>query len=730
MKQFMIALLLLLPGFLRGQGMWLPLYLEKQNEKDMQSLGLRLDADDIYAPAEASLKDAICQFSGGCTGEMISAEGLLLTNHHCGFDAIQGHSTLEHNYVDDGFWAKTRAEEKPTPGATAMFVTRMEDVTALALRNVVDGMGERDRQAQIEKNFADIRSITKKEKWEDLVIRPFYNGNQYFLFVTQTFRDVRLVGAPPSSIGKFGADTDNWVWPRHTGDFSLFRVYANKDNQPADYSPDNVPFRPRHFLPISLDGVGEGDFTMVFGFPGRTDEYLPAVAVQQTMAVIDPARVGLRARALKIMDESMRRDPAVKIAYVARYASIANAWKKWLGEMQGLEKVGAVAKKREYEAEFLRRVKNNADWNYRYGNLLPRLEQAYQEAEPYFLTRELYNEALVRNNELLATTAGLAGWIKTYDENGEAAFARKLKEIEQSLDEFYKDYRPEVDEAVNAALLEIYANGVRDDWGGGYIKAEAKRVAGGSGNGAIDYAGLARHLFANSVIASRDKMKALLARPAAEIVQTLKSDPAYQFWKAANDVYVGQVQPKAADFQAQINLLQRQYMAAQMAVFKEKRFFPDANSTLRLTYGRVAPYSPRDAVIYDERTYLGGVIEKYVPGDYEFDVPQKLRDLWKNKDFGRYADETGDVPVAFIGTNHTTGGNSGSPALDANGNLVGLNFDRVWEGTMSDINYDPALCRNIMVDMRYVLFIIDKFAGATNLIDEMKIVKGQRKKKK
>ena len=719
----LLFLLFFIPALLRGQGgMWVPLLLEKQNEKEMKSLGLKLDADDIYAISQPSLKDAICQFDGGCTGEMISPEGLLLTNHHCGFDAIQQLSTLENNYVENGYWAKNRAEELRAEGVTAVFISRMEDVTALAMQGVTESMAERDRQALIDKNLAQIRVNTKKDKWEDIITRPFYNGNQYYLFVTQTFKDVRFVGAPPSSIGKFGADTDNWVWPRHTGDFSMFRVYAGKDNQPAEYSKDNVPYHPKKFLSISLDGAEEGEFTMVYGFPGRTDEYLSEAGVRQVGEVLDPARVSVRDRALKILDGFMRKDPAVKIAYIAKYASISNAWKKWLGEMQGLKSYKALDKKRAYEAEFTSRVDKNADFKYRYANLLPRLRQLYQDIEPYALTRDYYLEACVRNNEILGLAASLNSWIETYDKNGEAFFAGKQKEATSGLESFYKDYRPEVDEAVFAGLMEIYAQNVRDEWGAGFVKTAAGKNGG--------YAGLASAIFKNSALANREKMNALLAEKPAAIAEALKNDPAYTLWKALNDAYQANVQPKLQELQPQINMLQRQYMAAQMQVFKEKRFFPDANSTLRLTYGRVDDYSPRDAVEYEDHTYLEGVMEKYVPGDYEFDVPKKLIDLWKSKDYGQYADAEGRMPVAFIATNHTTGGNSGSPALDANGNLVGLNFDRVWEGTMSDLNYDPAICRNIMVDLRYVLFIVDKYGGAGYLTREMKLVKGVKKRKK
>jgi hypothetical protein len=719
----LLFLLFLLPLTAKAQGgMWLPMYLEKNNAKELKNLGCKLEPRDIYAPNTPSLKDAICQFGGGCTAEIISAEGLLLTNHHCGFGAIQQLSSLEHNYIEDGFWSKSRAEELPAKGATATFVSRMEDVTLLALAGVSEGMGEKDRQGQIDKNLSQLRVNTKKEAWEEILIRPFYNGNQYYMFFTVTYKDLRFVGAPPSSIGKFGSDTDNWVWPRHTGDFSMFRVYADKNNHPAEYSKDNVPFKPKHFLPISLDGIDEGDFTMVYGFPGRTDEYLTGAAVQQAGEVLDPARVAIRERALKILDGYMRQDPAIKIAYVAKYAGIENAEKKWKGEMIGLKTYKALDKKNAYEADFTKRVEQNGDWKYRFGNLLPRLRQLYKDIEPYAYARDYYFEACVRNNELLTQVSGLNSWIESYDKNGELVFATKMKDVAGGLDGFYKNYRPEVDQAVFAALLEMFATHVRDEWGAGYAKAEAAKYGG--------YAGWADYIFKNSAFASQAKMKALLAEKPANAAATLKKDPAYLCWKALDEAYSTNVQPKLQEMQPNINLLQRQYMAAQMQVFKEKRFFPDANSTLRLTYGLVDGYNPRDALHYEYQTYLDGVMEKYIPGDYEFDVPKRLIELYQNKDYGQYAASDGRMPVAFLGTNHTTGGNSGSPALDANGNLIGLNFDRVWEGTMSDYNYDPTICRNIMVDARYVLFIIDKFGGAKNLIDEMKLVKGQKKKKK
>lgn len=711
-----LVLLLLLPVMLEAQGgMWIPLHLKRQNEKEMKSLGFKMKADDLYNPGKPSVMDAICQFNGGCTGEIISPQGLMLTNHHCGFGAIQSHSTLEHNYVDDGFWAKSKTEELPNPDATATFVKMIEDVSITALKGVTPDMTESSRQSMIDQNLKELRSRTKLKKGEAILIRPFYEGNQYFMFITVTYKDVRLVGAPPSSIGKFGADTDNWVWPRHTGDFSLFRVYMSPDSLPAEYSPKNIPLAPGHFLPISIDGLKEGDFTMVYGFPGRTTEYLPAVAVQQMVDVLNPARVNIRDKALKIMDGYMRTDPDVKIAYIAKQSSIANAWKKWLGEMQGLKNYGAVEKKQAYEKEFTARVTNNIDLNYKYGNLLPRMEAQYKAIEPYARARDYYLEIFVRNTEILSQAAGMSTWLKSYSEQGAPGFAAKIGSVRESFKDFYKDYRPKVDHDVFAALIEIYAKNVKAEWGAAIVESYAKQHGG--------YQSFADFIFKKSVLADEKAALALLDRSPEEIATALDKDPVVVFWRDVTKAYDDNVTPKIREIQPVINSMQRQYMAAQMEVFKEKRFFPDANSTLRVTYGQVKGSRPRDGVLYDYMTYLDGVMEKYVPGDYEFDVPKKLIDLYKSKDYGRYATKDGRIPVAILGTNHTTGGNSGSPALDAKGNLVGLNFDRVWEGTMSDVNYDPAICRNIMVDIRYVLFIIDKYAGAQNLIDEMKIVK-------
>ncbi|MEY4935219.1 MAG: hypothetical protein RIS64_1578 [Bacteroidota bacterium] len=698
-----------------GEGMWLPILLSQLNEAEMKKMGMKMSAEDIYSVNKGSLKDAIVLFGGGCTAEMISDKGLLLTNHHCGYDAIQQHSSLEHNYLDNGFWAKDGAQELQNKGLTATFIISMTDVSSAVLLGVTAELSEKERQSQIDKNLADVRKNTTLMAGQDVLIRPMFEGNQYFLFVTETYKDVRLVGAPPSSIGKFGSDTDNWVWPRHTGDFSIFRIYADKNNRPAEYSTDNVPYKPKKFLPISLDGVAQGDFTMVFGFPGRTQEYLPAAAVAQTVETLNPTRIRLRDKALKIMDIDMRSDAKTKIRYASKYARIANAWKKWIGENQGLKQTNGVGKKQVLEADFQKRVDANPIWKQNYGNILSDFNKLYKTFEPYAQARENFNETF-RNVELLSLISNLNGFVGAHEKNKNNSLDERRQKTKQYIQSFYEDYLPATDQKVFAGLIEIYLQYADSS----LVSSQVRKLVTDSKK---DYSKLSESFFKESFLLKKDSLVALFSLKPAEIVEKLDKDAAFSFGKHLIDQYSTLIEPKIADLQPRINGLQRQYMAALMTVFgKEKRFFPDANSTLRVTYGQAEGYQPRDGVMYQHYTYLDGVMEKYVPNDYEFDVPQKLRDLFEKKDFGAYADQNGKMPVCFIGSNHTTGGNSGSPAIDAHGNLIGLNFDRVWEGTMSDIHYDKTICRNIMVDARYILFLIDKFAGAGHLIKELKLV--------
>ena len=701
---------------LANEGMWLPLLLEKLNEKEMKSLGMKISAKDIYNINSGSLKDAIVSFGGFCTGEIISSKGLVLTNHHCGFDAVQNHTTLERNYIRDGFWASSNSEELPNPGLFVTFIIRIEDVTKQILSGVIPAMSESERQSQVDKNVEALRNTVKKESYQKVLIRGFFENNQYFLFITETYNDVRLVGAPPAAIGNFGKDTDNWMWPRHTGDFSMFRIYAGKDNKPANYSPDNIPYTPKKSLTISLNGVKAGDFTMVFGFPGRTTEYLPASAVEQIMTVNDPAKISIREKALNIIDGFMRKDEQIKIQYASKYAGIQNAYKKWQGEVLGLTRTDALSKKKAYEAEFQKRVLANPQWKTKYGNTLQELNNAYAEIKPYGYSRDYFNE-IVSKIELFTVAGQLSSLANAFDGGGEAAYEKRKKEVTDFLNGFFPEHSTEVDKKLFAALMNMY---VMDQEKGNVSPMMKEKVTSAAG----DFDKLAETVYKETAILNGNSLKAKLQMPTNDVINYIRSEEGVKLYSDILKTYQTQVQGKLNEIQTRINKLQRTYMQAQIEVFKEKKFYPDANSTLRVTYGNVKGYEARDAVAYDFYTYLDGVMEKYKPGDYEFDVPEKLRTLYQTKDYGPYA-VNGKLPVCFIAANHTTGGNSGSPALDAYGRLIGLNFDRVWEGTMSDINYDPSICRNIMVDIRYVLFIIDKFAGAKRLIHEMKLVGGK-----
>ena len=671
-------------------GMWIPSLLDGMNETEMANLGSMLTADDIYSVNNSSLKDAIGHFNGGCTTEVISPKGLILTNHHCGYGQIQSHSSLENDYIKNGFWAMNLDEELPNEGLFVEFIVRIEDVTNDVLYGITDAMTEKEKQSVIDKNSNGVLKLYEKEDWQDAKVKAFYKGNQYFLFITERFEDIRLVGAPPTSIGKFGSDTDNWVFPRHTGDFSLFRIYADKNNRPATYSKDNIPYTPKHFLPISLDGIEENDFTMVFGFPGRTNEYLPAVAIQHITQDYNPSNIAIREAALKVIDANMKASDEVRIKYASKQARIANAWKKWIGENLGIEKSNAIAQRRAFEAKFTQALKDK-NLEDKYGHILPKLESLYKDFASINIKRRNFIEVFIVTNELMTMTFRAYQMEQAINqnpehfENAKAKFAATLKGI-------HKNYDENVDKGVFKNVMPFYTKNVDASI---YEKTSFTDL--------------------------NEALKLLEGKP-KDVLKKLNKDAAYKFAKPMIDAFYNSINEEFNSKNEPIVALEKEYMKALMEALPDERYFPDANSTLRVTYGKVKGYSPRDAVYYLPVSYLDGVIEKYVPGDYEFDVPQKLLDLYEAKDFGPYADANGKVPVCFLGTNHTTGGNSGSPAIDAQGNLIGLNFDRVWEGTMSDMNYDPEICRNIMVDARYVLFIIDKFAGAKHLIDEMKLV--------
>ena len=677
-------------------GMWIPSLLEGMNEQEMTDLGSKLTAKDIYDVNNSSLKDAIGHFNGGCTSEVISDKGLILTNHHCGFSQIQSHSSLENDYLKDGFWAMSLDQELPNEGLFVEFIVRIEDVTDQVLTGVTDAITEKEKQSIIDKNSNTLQTTVVKEAWQDTKVKSFYKGNQYFLFVTERFEDIRLVGAPPTSIGKFGSDTDNWVFPRHTGDFSMFRIYADANNHPAKYSKDNKPYTPKHFLPVSLDGVEEGDFTMVFGFPGRTDEYLPAVAIEHITKEFNPSNIAIREAALKVIDAKMKTSDDVRIKYASKQARIANAWKKWIGENLGIEKSNAVANRRAFETTF-KKALNEKGLEGKYGNILPEFDKLYKDFSSVNIKRRNFIEVFLVTNELMQMTFRAYQMEEAIVKNPSTGFEKAKAGLTSRLEGIHKNYDVAVDKGVFNAVMPFY-------------------------NKNVDAS-----IYEKTAFTNLESTLALLEGDAQQVLKKLNKDAAYQYAKPMIVEFFNSIDSEFQQKNEPITALQTEYMTALMEVLPEERYFPDANSTLRVTYGQVRGYAPRDAVYYNHVSYLDGVIEKYVPGDYEFDVPQKLRDLYYTKDYGQYADTNGKVPVCFLGTNHTTGGNSGSPAIDAYGNLVGLNFDRVWEGTMSDMNYDPEICRNIMVDLRYVLFIVDKYAGATHLIDEMKLVHPKKK---
>lgn len=703
-------------------GMWLPLLLSNLNEEEMKGLGMQLTAEDIYSINQGSLKDAIVHFGGFCTGEVISSQGLVLTNHHCGYGAIQSHSTLEDNVLENGFYAKTKADEKPNAGLFVTFIDRIEDASDAILKGVTFDMEEDERRKLIQSNTDRYKQTFTLGEFEEVLVKPFYDGNQYFAFVTRKYNDVRLVGTPPNSVGKFGADTDNWEWPRHTGDFSLFRVYAAPDGSPADYAETNVPYTPKKHLEVSTKGVKEGDFSMIFGFPGRTDQYLAASAMRQRVELINPIRIGMRDLSLAVIDSAMRVDPQTKIDYASKQARIANAWKKWRGESEGIEASNGIALRNGTEFQFEKRLKKpvlrvaevTPEERMRYLELLPQLNN-YVAAQAAFAKTRAYTGELNYNVDLFRIANIIARRIKVYDANGQEAFSEQIPGLVGYLEDFYARYNPEIDQQVAKSLLNEYFDKVQLEHQSVFCRDQLSFA--GSTEALVDV------VFKQSYLSKGGRLIELMLSDPVTFVESIKADPGFQFVRQLNEHNEQVVLTPYNDISESMQPLQRDYMKALMQVFPDRKFYPDANSTMRVSYGKFEGFKGLDGKKNDYMTYLDGVVAKYKPGDYEFDVPAKVLALYKAKDYGDYATSDGKLPVCILGSNHTTGGNSGSPALDANGRLVGLNFDRTWQSTMSDINYDPSICRNIMVDIRYVLWLIDKVGGAPHLVEEMTLVK-------
>lgn len=702
------------------EGMWIPSLLKQLNESDMKAKGLRLTAEDIYSINKSSLKDAIVHFGGGCTAEVISENGLILTNHHCGYGQIQYHSSLENDYLKNGFWAKNHAEELRNPGLKATFIIRIEDVTKQVLEGLKADATEEERQAYVAEKSKEVIAAATEGTHYEASIKPFFYGNEFYMIVTETFNDVRLVGAPPSSIGKFGGDTDNWMWPRHTGDFSIFRIYAGKDNMPAEISDDNVPFQPRHSLPISIDGVKENDFTMVYGFPGRTEQYLTSWAVDYVMNKANPARIKMRETSLSIIDANMRKSDLVRIQYAAKQSRISNAYKKWIGQNRGLRRLDAIKVKQDQEKAFAAAVASNQSFKSQYSDVLPKFEEAYKAIADYELARDYFIELVYYGPEILRFSSQFSNLINNYNKLVEEGTLEKEKEkLRASAALYFKNYDFLTEQAVFGALVQLYVDGLNKDFQPEALKNMLKRFGG-------DVAKLKAYLYGKSAFATQKGVEKLINGINAFNVNKYKKDPALVLVNGFFESYNTAIRPTYARLTTDIDNLMRLYVKAQQELNPNKTFWADANSTLRLTYGKVEGSEPKDGVYYNYYTTIDGIMEKYDPTNVDFELPERLISLYEQKDYGQYG-ENGTLNVCFTGSNHTTGGNSGSPVINAKGQLIGLNFDRTWESTQSDIMFDPERCRNIAVDVRYVLFIVDKFAGATHLIEEMNLVSSKKK---
>lgn len=692
------------------EGMWLPSLIEKLNIQKMNSMGCKLTADQIYSINKSSLKDAVVALDhGSCTGEVVSADGLLLTNHHCGFDEIQQHSSVEHDYLNDGFWAKTHEQELINPGKTVTFLIRIEDVTDRILKEVTDNMDDDTRLTKEREAAGTIEKDARGNTNYEARVRSFYENNKFYLFVYETFRDIRLVGTPPQSIGKFGGEADNWMWPRHTGDFSVFRIYCGPDGKPADYSKDNVPYHPKYFLPISLKGIENNDFAMVMGYPGTTNRYRTSKEVKYTMDVVNETRVKVREAKLAIIREFMATSEKARIQYAAKFARSSNYYKYSIGQNKGLEALNVIAKKEESEKEFANWVNQSADRKEKYGKALNQIKSSFESIDDK-VAFEYIREAILRGPEIFAFASEATSLYDALKGSNTEKIKSATEELRGSLDKYFKDYDATTDMKITGALLKLYVDKVKAKYVPEFCKQASEKYKG-------DFNAYARKMFDNTIFADKSKMEAFLRSPSAKKLSKDMAFTAMQSIFETMDVISLDLNQTKTDLEKG----RRSFMAGLMEMNKDKMIYPDANSTMRMTYGTANGYVPRDAVYYKYFTTLKGYTEKGIRGDADYDFPKKLVQMYNAKDFGRYADKDSTLHTCFITNNDITGGNSGSPVINREGQLIGLAFDGNWEAMSGDIAYEPVLQKCICVDIRFVLWTMDKFAGATNLVKEMDI---------
>ncbi len=694
------------------EGMWIPMLINN-NIVEMQEMGLKLSAEDIYSVNHSSLKDAIVIFGRGCTGEIVSPEGLLFTNHHCGYGSIQKVSTPSANYLQDGFWATSKEEEIPIEGLTVKFLVYMKDVTDQVVDGVTLSMEEGERSQLVKANSEKVIADATKDTQYNAVVESMFGGNEYYLFVYETFKDIRLAGTPPEAIGKFGADTDNWMWPRHTGDFSIFRVYSSPDGKPAKYAEDNIPLKPKHYLPVSIKGVHKGDFAMIMGYPGSTQRYLSSYGVDLAISQTNMTIVDIRAEKLRIMKEGMEADEDVRLQYSSKYARTANYWKYFIGQTKGLKRLKVKEKKLAEEAEFSNWLNQNPVAKEKYGEALPLIADAYDEIEKTNLTRWYYREAIYYGPEILRYAKSFQKLEKMlHDKNAkDEDIAAETASLKAGVEKHFKDYNQTIDRNLYASMMRMYHENVPLDQQPVYFLKITDKFKG-------DFEAYADYVFDESIFADADRVLQFLDDPSGK---KLTKDPALKAMTTFSSKKKEVMEPtkKANEMLAKGHRL---YIAGLREMHRDKNFYPDANFTMRLTYGTVQDYYPADAVHYEYFTTTDGIVEKEDPNNWEFIVPDRLKALIEAGDFGPYA-EDGVMHVGFLTNHDITGGNSGSPVINGNGELIGLAFDGNWEAMSGDIAFEPELQRTINVDIRYVLFIIDKYAGATNLIDELTIVR-------